>query len=113
MGERNRKCPNEEVIRLEYKKSDEIKRGRINIYYRQIANKHLIVELKRANIRSTMTQIKEQLGKYKKYSKTHLKKLDKEQDEIEYIFIYEKIPSEWKDTETKREAARNVENSKD
>ncbi|WP_289686401.1 BbrUII/HgiDII family restriction enzyme [Helicobacter rodentium] len=94
----------EEVIQLVHEKeSDEIKQGRIDIHYRQTANKHLIIELKRANIRSTMTQIKEQLGKYKKALKAHLKKLDKEQDEIECIFICEKIPGDWEDTDTKRE----------
>lgn len=95
----------EEVIQLESKKeSNEIKQGRMDIHYRRTANKHLIIELKRANTRSTMTQIKEQLGKYKKALKAKLRKLNKEQDEIECIFICENIPSDWEDdVETKKE----------
>lgn len=92
----------EEVVQLVANKdSDEIKKGRIDIHYRQTAKKHLIIELKRANVMTTTPQIMEQLLKYENALREKLKKLDEEREAIECIFICGKLPSSWKNTSTK------------
>lgn len=92
----------EEVIQLVAKKeSDEIKRGRIDIHYRQTAKKHLIIELKRADVRTTAPSIMAQLTKYKEALRDKLKNLNEEHEEIECIFICGQLPSSWKDSNTK------------
>lgn len=92
----------EEVIQLVSKKeSDEIRRGRIDIHYRQTAKKHLIIELKKADAITTMSQIIEQLSKYEIALRHQLKQLNEEHEEIECIFICGKLPNSWNDTTNK------------
>lgn len=94
----------EEVIQLVAKEeSDEIKRGRIDIHYRQTAKKHLIIELKRADVRTETLSIIAQLEKYKQALREKLKCLDEEHEEIECIFICGQLPSKWKNNENKEE----------
>lgn len=92
----------EKVVQLVAEKdSKESKQGRIDIHYRQTAKKHLIIELKRANVKITTPKIMEQLSKYENALRMQLKNLNEEHEEIECIFICEKIPSSWMDTTTK------------
>lgn len=97
----------EEVIQLVSKKeSDEIRRGRIDIHYRQTAKKHLIIELKKADVTITMSRIIEQLSKYENALRHQLKQLNEEHEEIECIFICERLPSSWNDTTNKTREQR-------
>lgn len=92
----------EEVIQLvSEKESDKIKQGRIDIHYRQTAKKHLIIELKKADVITTTPQIIEQLSKYENALRHQLKQLNEEHEEIECIFICGKLPSSWNDTTNK------------
>ena len=94
----------EEVIQLVAQNdSDDIKRGRIDIHYRKTAGEHLIIELKRANVNITFSQIADQLGKYKVALKNKLKLINRENETIECIFICGKIPKEWEDLDMKKE----------
>ncbi|WP_257942328.1 ATP-binding protein [Campylobacter lari] len=94
----------EEVIQLlAQDDSDDIKKGRIDIHYRKTAGEHLIIELKRANVNITFSQITGQLGKYKMALKNKLKQINRENETIECIFICGKIPKEWEDLDTKKE----------
>lgn len=100
----------EEVIQLvSEKESDEIKRGRIDIHYRQTAKKHLIIELKKADVITTTPQIIEQLSKYENALREKLKQLDEEHEVIECIFICGKIPSSWRDTINKEKEQKALE----
>lgn len=100
----------EEVIQLvSEKESDEIKRGRIDIHYRQTAKKHLIIELKKADVITTTPQIIEQLSKYENALREKLKQLDGEHEAIECIFICGKIPSSWRDTINKEKEQKALE----
>lgn len=97
----------EEVIQLVSKKeSDEIRRGRIDIHYRQTAKKHLIIELKKADAITTTSRIIEQLSKYANALRHQLKQLNEEHEEIECIFICERLPSSWNDTTNKTQEQR-------
>lgn len=92
----------EEAIQLVAQNdSDDVKRGRIDIHYRQTAKKHLIIELKKADVVTTTPKIMEQLLKYKEGLRAKLKQLDEEHEAIECIFICGKLPSSWKDSVNK------------
>ncbi|EOX1263609.1 ATP-binding protein [Campylobacter upsaliensis] len=92
----------EEAIQLVAQNdSDDVKRGRIDIHYRQTAKKHLIIELKKADVVTTTPKIMEQLLKYEEGLRAKLKQLDEEHEAIECIFICGKLPSSWKDSVNK------------
>ncbi|EAK7751846.1 hypothetical protein E7L98_08670 [Campylobacter jejuni] len=92
----------EEAIQLVAQNdSDDVKRGRIDIHYRQTAKKHLIIELKKADVVTTTPKIMEQLLKYEEGLRAKLKQLDEEHEAIECIFICGKLPSNWKDSVNK------------
>ncbi|HDZ5066324.1 TPA: ATP-binding protein [Campylobacter jejuni] len=92
----------EEVIQLVAQNdSDDIKRGRIDIHYRQTAKKHLIIELKKADVVTTTPKIMDQLLKYEEGLRAKLKQLDEEYETIECIFICGKLPSSWRDSVNK------------
>lgn len=92
----------EEVVQLVAEKdSKESKQGRIDIHYRQTAKKHLIIELKRANVKTTMPKIMEQLSKYENAIRKQLRNLNVEHEEIECIFICGETPNSWIDIATK------------
>ena len=96
------KAQMEEVIQLVAEKDSEVvKKGRIDIHYRQTAKKHLIIELKKGGVKVTTPKIIEQLSKYENALRQQLKKLNEEHEEIECIFICGNIPNTWKDTTTK------------
>lgn len=99
----------EEVVQfIAGEESEKIKKGRIDIHYRQAANKHIIIELKRASVTPEFSQITEQLNKYKKALKDKLKQISKEHEEIECIFICENLPSSWKDNDTRKEQQESL-----
>lgn len=99
----------EEVVQfIAGEESEEIKKGRIDIHYRQAANKHIIIELKRASVTPEFSQITKQLNKYKKALKDKLKQISKEHDEIECIFICENLPSSWTDNDTRKEQQESL-----
>lgn len=92
----------EEAIQLVAQNDlDDVKRGRIDIHYRQTAKKHLIIELKKADVVTTTPKIMEQLLKYEEGLRAKLKQLDEEHEAIECIFICGKLPSSWKDSVNK------------
>lgn len=92
----------EEVVQLVAEKdSKESKQGRIDIHYRQTAKKHLIIELKRANVKITTPKIMEQLSKYENAIRKQLRNLNVEHEEIECIFICGETPNSWIDIATK------------
>lgn len=103
------KAQMEEVVQLVAEKdSEEVKKGRIDIHYRQTAKKHIIIELKRASVSPEFSKIIEQLNKYKLALEEKLIQFGKGHEEIECIFICEKIPIGWEKDTTRKEQQESL-----
>ena len=79
------------------KMSDEEKASRIDIGYRATAGKHVIVELKRPNVRTTLPRLAEQIGKYRSGLAKILEDLGMSNQPIEIVILLGTPPSDWND----------------
>jgi hypothetical protein len=72
-----------------FKDDDETKNkyGRIDIRYRTVAGKHVIVELKRASVRTRIYELAEQGAKYVDAMKEILPPEEKDRAQIEVVFV--------------------------
>ena len=98
----------EETVRTEFAKidaalSDEEKRGRIDIRFQTVPGKHVIVELKRYNVRVKATDLLSQLRKYRDALQKCLReKYPNEPQAIECIAVLGSAPTPVDDPETNR-----------
>lgn len=76
----------------------EERNNRVDISYSTTANKHVIIELKRASRTLNSDDIYTQIRKYRTAAKKVLKKMRKENEPLEFICVVGKEPSDWKDT---------------
>lgn len=75
--------------------SAEEKSGRIDICYRQTAGQHVIIELKRPDVRITVPQILEQIGKYQVGLRKMLNNMGEKRCSIETVILLGQHPREW------------------
>ena len=73
------------------------KKGRIDIGYRTIAGKHVIIELKRANVAVSLDDLVKQVRKYRDGAKKVLDKTAYKEWPIEIICLVGEPPPEYKD----------------
>ena len=79
-----------------FKDEDETKAkyGRVDIRYRTVAGKHVIVELKRASVRTDLYELAKQGAKYVDAMKAILPAEEKDRATIEVIFVVGRNPDE-------------------
>lgn len=96
----------EKRVHIEFEKIDkkniQHKTGRIDLKYRKTTGKHIIIELKRANVRKKMSDIFDQVDPYIKAIKAQLK-LSGNNEPVEAICILGKLPLGWEDTDERKE----------
>ena len=91
--------------------TEEEKKGRLDIRYKKISGKHVIIELKRGSVNPKIGELMDQVKKYENAVKKELKSHD-EDGVIEIICLVGKGLSGWDDTESKQkdEQALSVKN---
>ncbi|MDG4594228.1 MAG: ATP-binding protein [Candidatus Contendobacter sp.] len=67
--------------------TDEEKNGRVDIKYRNLAGKHIIIELKRASRKVSSTDLATQGQKYRNALRKCLKDLNRDNEPHEFIFV--------------------------
>lgn len=77
--------------------TDSEKRARIDITYRKVAGKHVIIELKRPDRVVSTPQIIEQVRKYKSGMAKLLRAQKRAHDPVELIVLLGREPSDWDD----------------
>lgn len=95
--------------KINNKLSKEELKGRVDIRYKKSSGKHVIIELKRASVKTDTFTLQRQVNKYK----SALKKLIKTNERttspsIECICILGKEPTNWDDLENREESIRQM-----
>ena len=83
--------------------TSEEKNGRIDIRYKKVAGKHVIIELKRGSI---ITSTSELMGQVDRYIQALRKQLETANVAIEAICLVGKKLSDWEDSERKQESEK-------
>lgn len=74
--------------------SEDEKRARIDIKYRQSGGKHIIIELKRPNARVSVYDLCKQIGKYRNGIQSILNKQGLQNESVEFVCLLGKEPIE-------------------
>lgn len=82
--------------------TDEEKKARIDIKYRTVSGKHVIIELKRAERNVSSNELIVQVSKYKYAFEKFLRELGKENELYEIVCILGKEPADWRDAVDRR-----------
>lgn len=85
------------------KSSEDEKKGRIDIRYKNSANKHIIIELKRADRIVKTTELIEQINKYREALIEALQLANKPNEPIEVICVLGKKPNGWENPRVESE----------
>ncbi|MGA9839435.1 MAG: ATP-binding protein [Thermoplasmata archaeon] len=85
---------------------DEEKSGRVDIRYRRTSGTHVIVELKRPEVRVTTAQILSQVRKYQRALREVLQKEGRGDEPAEVVCILGDYPSDWDHPDDKRAGER-------
>ena len=101
-----------EFGRIDAGLTDDEKRGRFDIKYRTTAGKHIIIELKKADVRTSTTELLDQLDKYRTALQKILDSLDRGREAIEVVCVVGQTLKDW-DTPQKREESRRMMVPKD
>ena len=72
--------------------------SRLDIYYRTTGNKHVIIELKRANRRLTTSDLLDQVSKYYGATENTLEAADRKHEPIEVICVVGRRLRDWDDS---------------
>ena len=79
-------------------------KGRIDIRYRRVMAGHVIIELKRPNVRPKKTQIEEQVKNYMLAVRNYMEDNNQPVEPLNAVCIVGKVPRSWKDpSERKRD----------
>lgn len=76
----------------------EEREGRLDIQYRKTAGKHVIVELKRPDVRVSVHALAAQIGKYRSAMAKMLEDMGQGNEPIEIVCLLGKPPTEWDTT---------------
>lgn len=88
--------------------TDEEKRGRLDIRYKKTSGKHVIIELKRASVCVSDSDLMKQVHKYTLALKKQLKEAD-ENGSVEVICLVGKQLKEWSDRKEQQQSERALE----
>ena len=76
--------------------------GRVDVKYRRVMAGHVIVELKRPNIRPRKTQIEEQVKNYMLAVRNYLRDIHEPTEPLVAVCIVGKLPRGWQDPEERK-----------
>lgn len=76
--------------------------GRLDIQYRKTAGKHVIVELKRPDVRVSVYPLAAQIAKYRSAMAKMLEDMELDNEPIEIVCLLGKPPSEWENSDGRR-----------
>lgn len=85
------------------KLTKEERSGRIDIRYKKISGKHVIIELKRSSVSPDVLDLIKQVRKYKDALKKQLEK-DGKSGPVEVVCLVGKLPSNWGNPDSRRES---------
>ncbi len=88
--------------------TDAERNGRLDIRYKAISGKHIIIELKRPSVATTINSLVNQVDKYKDALSKCLDSIGKPEELVEVVCVLGKHPSDW-NKEQKRNSL-NVQN---
>lgn len=89
--------------------SDEEKSGRVDIRYRTTAGKHVIVELKRARVRTNTSQLLEQVDRYRNALWNLLEESGKRNPRIDTVCVVGKTLRDWETPARRRESEQALQ----
>ena len=103
----------EQNVRTEFDKldadlSEEEKNGRFDLKYKMTAGKHIIIELKRAEIELNQYELLNQVDKYGEALRKLVRKIGKNEP-VEIICIVGRPLKQWKDPEAEERSRRTME----
>ena len=84
------------------------KRGRLDIRYKKISGKHVIIEIKKATVRTSSFRLMEQVDKYIQALRKQLNEAD-ERGSIEAICLVGKELSDWETPERRQVSERSLD----
>lgn len=90
---------------IDVKLSPEEKKGRMDIKYKETSGKHVIIELKRANVSIHSTELQVQVDKYRKALKKCLESVELGDEPIEIVCVLGKPCKNW---DTPDEAQKSI-----
>ena len=88
---------NKEFLKLKAKLTPDEKKGRLDIKYKNTAGAHVIVELKRPDVKLKTLELVQQIGKYRTALQKCLETAQKEKETIEIVCILGHYPSDFHD----------------
>ncbi len=88
--------------------TEEQKAARLDLYYSTTGNRHVIIELKRANRKLQTTQLVEQISKYYSAAKRVLQDTNKGNEVLEIVCVVGERLKEWDDPSMGEEWSRNL-----
>lgn len=88
--------------------NDEQRASRLDIYYRTTGNKHVIIELKRANVRLSTNDLHEQVSKYYSAAEKVLDSIGRGNEPLEVVCVIGRRLSDWDDSLTGEERSRKT-----
>jgi len=91
----------------ELKLTEDERKGRLDIRYRKVSGKHIIIELKRSSVNQKIGELIDQVKKYKKAVKKELKAMG-EEGVVEVVCLVGSGLSGWDDPESKQEDERSL-----
>ena len=80
----------------------EEREGRLDIQYRKTAGKHVIVELKRPDVRVSVYPLAGQIAKYRSAMAKMLEEMELDNEPIEIVCLLGKPPAEWENPDGRR-----------
>lgn len=91
--------------------SDEEKRSRFDIKYKNPSGKHVIIELKKSDVSTNRFDLGKQVDKYKRAFEKILRSINREDEPVEVICLVGKPLTDWNTPKAKEESIRAMEES--
>ncbi|GAH59127.1 unnamed protein product, partial [marine sediment metagenome] len=91
--------------------SDEEKKSRFDIKYKNPSGKHVIIELKKSDVSTNRFDLGKQVDKYKRAFEKILRSMNREDEPVEVICLVGKSLTDWNTTKAKEESIRAMEES--
>ena len=93
-----------EFAKISNKVTNKEKKGRVDIKYKKTSGKHVIIELKRASVKTKTAELMGQVDKYRSALKKQLQTA-RESVAIEVVCLVGKDLSDWEDAASRKESA--------
>ncbi len=93
--------------RIDAKLSDEEKKARFDLKYKMTSGKHVIIELKRAEVTPDENDLQSQVGKYRSALKKILQRINKNEP-VEIVCVVGKVLRQWDTPDNREESTRTL-----